>query len=46
LLVAAECVGTRQDHIAVKRGLEKGMTIDPEVAGDTSVPVKRLLALP
>jgi 3-phenylpropionate/trans-cinnamate dioxygenase ferredoxin reductase subunit len=46
LLVAAECVGTRQDHIAVKRGLEKGMTIDPESAGDPTVPLKRLLALP
>ncbi|MGN6754198.1 MAG: NAD(P)/FAD-dependent oxidoreductase [Intrasporangium sp.] len=43
LLVAAECVGTRQDHIAVKRGLEKGMTIDPDAAADPGVPLKRLL---
>ena len=43
LLVAAECVGTRHDHIAVKRGLEKGMTIDPEAAADPAVPLKRLL---
>jgi 3-phenylpropionate/trans-cinnamate dioxygenase ferredoxin reductase subunit len=43
LLVAAECIGTRQDHIAVKRGLEKGLTIDPEAAADPSVPLKRLL---
>lgn len=46
LLVAAECIGMRQDHIAVKRGLEKGMTIDPEAAGDPNVPLKRLLTLP
>jgi 3-phenylpropionate/trans-cinnamate dioxygenase ferredoxin reductase subunit len=46
LLVAAECVGTRQDHIAVKRGLEKGMTIDPDAALDPGIPLKRLLALP
>ncbi|HET8593669.1 MAG TPA: FAD-dependent oxidoreductase [Intrasporangium sp.] len=44
LLVAAECVGMRQDHMAVKRGLEKGLTIDPEAAADASVPLKRLLA--
>ncbi|WP_347351781.1 FAD-dependent oxidoreductase, partial [Intrasporangium sp.] len=43
LLVAAECVGTRQDHIAVKRGLDKGMTIDPDAAADPGVPLKRLL---
>jgi 3-phenylpropionate/trans-cinnamate dioxygenase ferredoxin reductase subunit len=43
LLVAAECVGTRQDHIAVKRGLEKGLTIDPDAAADPAVPLKRLL---
>ncbi|MDN5796833.1 MAG: FAD-dependent oxidoreductase [Intrasporangium sp.] len=46
LLVAAECVGTRQDHIAVKRGLDKGMTIDPDAAADASVPLKRLLTPP
>lgn len=43
LLVAAECVGMRQDHIAVKRGLEKGMTIDPDAAADVGTPLKRLL---
>ncbi|MDN5789600.1 MAG: FAD-dependent oxidoreductase [Micrococcales bacterium] len=43
LLVAAECVGTPADHVAVKRGLTKGMTIDPEAATDPSVPLKRLL---
>ncbi|MEO7132500.1 MAG: FAD-dependent oxidoreductase [Dermatophilaceae bacterium] len=43
LLVAAECVGTRQDHIAVKRGLEKGLTIDPDAAADPTIPLKRLL---
>lgn len=43
LLVAAECVGRPQDHLAVKRGLEKGMTIDPAAAVDPAVPLKRLL---
>lgn len=43
LLVAAECVGRPQDHLAVKRGLEKGMTIDPGSATDVTVPLKRLL---
>lgn len=43
LLVASECVGRRQDHIAVKRGLEKGLTVDPEAAADPDVPLKRLL---
>lgn len=43
LLVAAECVGMRQDHIAVKRGLDKGLTVDPDAAADPSVPMKRLL---
>lgn len=44
LLVASECVGRRQDHIAVKRGLDKGLTIDPDAAADVTVPLKRLLA--
>ncbi len=43
LLVASECVGRRQDHIAVKRGLEKGLTVDPDAAADPDVPLKRLL---
>lgn len=43
LLLAAECVGTAQDHLAVKRGLERNLTIDPAAAGDPTVPLKRLL---
>ena len=43
LLVAAECVGAAADYVAAKRGLEKGMTLDPDAAADPSVPLKRLL---
>jgi 3-phenylpropionate/trans-cinnamate dioxygenase ferredoxin reductase subunit len=43
VLVAAECVNRPQDHLAVKRGLEKGLTIDPAAAADADVPLKRLL---
>lgn len=43
LLVAGECVGRPADYMAVKRGLEKGLTIDPEAATDPTVPLKRLL---
>ena len=43
LLIAAECIGSPADYLAVKRGLEKGMTIDPEAAQDASTPLKRLL---
>ncbi len=43
VLVASECVNRPQDHLAVKRGLEKGLTIDPRAAADADVPLKRLL---
>jgi 3-phenylpropionate/trans-cinnamate dioxygenase ferredoxin reductase subunit len=43
VLVASECVNRPQDHLAVKRGLDKGMTIDPAAAADADVPLKRLL---
>ena len=43
LLIAAECVGASADYVAVKRGLEKGMTVDPDAAVDPGVPLKRLL---
>ncbi|HEU5144582.1 MAG TPA: FAD-dependent oxidoreductase [Dermatophilaceae bacterium] len=47
VLVACESVNRPQDHLAVKRGLEKGLTIDPDAAADADVPLKRLLvALP
>lgn len=46
VLVAAECVNRPQDHLAVKRGLEKGLTIDPGAAADAGVPLKRLLVAP
>ncbi|HET7399252.1 MAG TPA: FAD-dependent oxidoreductase [Intrasporangium sp.] len=46
LLVAAECVGSAADHLVVKRGLEKGLTIEPGAAADTGVPLKRLLSPP
>ncbi len=43
LLIAAECVGASADYVVAKRGLEKGMTVDPDAAADVAVPLKRLL---
>lgn len=43
VLVASECVNRPQDHLAVKRGLDKGLTVDPAAAADADVPLKRLL---
>ncbi len=43
LLVAAECVGRPADHVAAKRGLEKGLTADPDAVADVDVPLRRLL---
>ena len=43
LLVAVESVGVPADYLAVKRALEKGMTIGADAATDSSVPLKRLI---
>src|SRR6478752_6130726 len=43
LLIAVESVGVPTDYLAVKRALEKGMTIEADSAADTSVPLKRLI---
>lgn len=43
LLIGAECLGSSADYLAVKRGLEKGLTIEPSAAADVSVPLKRSL---
>ena len=43
LLVAIESVNLSADYLAVKRALEKGMTIDADAAADVTVPLKRLL---
>jgi 3-phenylpropionate/trans-cinnamate dioxygenase ferredoxin reductase subunit len=43
LLIAAESVGSSADYLAVKRALEKGMTIPAEAAADMDVPLKRLI---
>ena len=43
LLIAVESVGSPTDYLAVKRALEKGMTIEADSAADTSVPLKRLI---
>ncbi|MBC9821508.1 NAD(P)/FAD-dependent oxidoreductase [Terrabacter sp. MAHUQ-38] len=43
LLVAVESVGSSADYLAVKRALEKGMTIEAEAAADPAVPLKRLI---
>lgn len=43
LLIAVEAVGAPADYLAVKRALEKGMTIPADAAADSSVPLKRLI---
>ncbi|GAA2035862.1 FAD-dependent oxidoreductase [Terrabacter terrae] len=43
LLIAVESVGSPADYLAVKRALEKGMTIEADAAADTAVPLKRLI---
>jgi 3-phenylpropionate/trans-cinnamate dioxygenase ferredoxin reductase subunit len=43
LLIAVESVGAPADHLAVKRALEKGMTIPADAAADSSVPLTRLI---
>ena len=43
LLIAVESVGSPTDYLAVKRALERGMTIPADSAADPSVPLKRLI---
>ena len=43
LLLAVERVGSSGDYLAVKRALEKGMTIAAAAAADLAVPLKRLI---
>lgn len=43
LLVAVEAVDMTADYLAVKRALEKGMSLDADAAADAAVPLKRLL---
>ena len=43
LLLAVESVGSSADYLAVKRALEKGMTIEAAAAADLAVPLKRLI---
>ncbi|WP_374969950.1 NAD(P)/FAD-dependent oxidoreductase [Terrabacter sp. BE26] len=43
LLIAVESVGSPGDYLAVKRALEKGMTIEADAAVDATVPLKRLI---
>jgi 3-phenylpropionate/trans-cinnamate dioxygenase ferredoxin reductase subunit len=43
LLLAVESVGSSGDYLAVKRALEKGMTIEAAAAADLAVPLKRLI---
>jgi len=43
LLVAAECVNSPADLMAVRTALAKGRTVPPELADDTSVPLKKLM---
>jgi len=44
LLVAIEAVNASGDYLAVKRALEKGMTIPVEAAADATAPLKRALS--
>src|SRR6478609_4488933 len=41
LLIAIEAVGASADYVVVKRALERGLTIAPEVAADSTVPLRR-----
>ena len=41
LLIAIEAIGASGDYVVVKRALERGMTISPEVAADPTVPLRR-----
>jgi NADPH-dependent 2,4-dienoyl-CoA reductase/sulfur reductase-like enzyme len=43
VLLAVESVDSSADYVAVKRALEKGMTIDADAATDAAVPLKRLI---
>lgn len=43
LLLAVESVGSSADYLAVKRALEKGMTIGAAAVTDLAVPLKRLI---
>ena len=43
LLLAIESVGNSADYLAVKRALEKGMTIEAGAAADSTVALKRLI---
>ncbi|MEO7448724.1 MAG: FAD-dependent oxidoreductase [Humibacillus sp.] len=42
-LIAAESVVASADYLAVKRALEKGLTVPADVAGNSGTPLKRLL---
>ena len=41
--MAVEAVDLTDDYLAVKRALEKGMSLDADAAADAAVPLKRLL---
>ncbi|MCR5978040.1 pyridine nucleotide-disulfide oxidoreductase [Gordonia jinghuaiqii] len=43
LLIAGDTVNDPREHMAIKRALAQGSTVDPAVAGDTSVPLKSLV---
>ena len=43
LLLAVESVGSPADYLAVKRALEKGMTIEAGAAADATIALKRLI---
>lgn len=42
-LIAADAINESHDFMAVRRALSKNATIDPERAGDTTVPLKTLI---
>jgi 3-phenylpropionate/trans-cinnamate dioxygenase ferredoxin reductase subunit len=44
LLVAIEAVNASSDYLAVKRALEKGMTLPVEAAVDVTAPLKRAIS--
>jgi len=43
LLLAADSINAPVEHAAIKNALRNDLTIDPERAGDTSIPLKQLV---
>jgi 3-phenylpropionate/trans-cinnamate dioxygenase ferredoxin reductase subunit len=45
-LIAADCINSPLDFMAVKNALHKGLSVSADVAVDTTIPLKKLFAAP